>query len=138
MLREFKEFLLRGNVVDLAVAVVIGAAFGTLISSFVENLLTPLITIPGEANFGGLKARRRCLQIWSVPQRGAGIHPDSSRGVLLRRQAHQRTYGNEKDRAGRRQPHQAMSGMSEQHPLRGAPVRVLHVNAGAEGPEPVR
>ena len=55
MLKEFKEFLLRGNVVDLAVAVIIGAAFGTLITSLVENILTPLITIPGEANFGGLK-----------------------------------------------------------------------------------
>lgn len=39
----FKQFLLRGNVVDMAVGIVIGAAFGTVISSFVKDLLTPLI-----------------------------------------------------------------------------------------------
>ncbi len=43
MLKEFKEFLLRGNVVDLAVGVVIGAAFGTIVSSLVADLITPLI-----------------------------------------------------------------------------------------------
>jgi large conductance mechanosensitive channel len=40
----FKKFLLRGNVVDLAIAVVIGAAFGAVITSFTTNLLTPIIT----------------------------------------------------------------------------------------------
>ncbi|MDQ1704115.1 MAG: large conductance mechanosensitive channel [Frankiaceae bacterium] len=50
----FKKFLLRGNVVDLAVAVVIGAAFGTVIASFVKNLLTPLISIPGKKDFSSL------------------------------------------------------------------------------------
>jgi large conductance mechanosensitive channel len=39
----FKQFLLRGNVVDLAVGVVIGAAFGTVVSSFVKDILTPLV-----------------------------------------------------------------------------------------------
>jgi len=39
----FKQFLLRGNVVDMAVGIVIGAAFGTVVSSFVKDLLTPLI-----------------------------------------------------------------------------------------------
>jgi large conductance mechanosensitive channel len=48
MLNEFKAFILRGNVIDLAVGVVIGAAFGTVITSFVTNILTPLVTIPGE------------------------------------------------------------------------------------------
>jgi large conductance mechanosensitive channel len=55
LLREFKEFLLRGNVVDLAVAVVIGAAFGAVITALVENLLTPLIAaIFGEPDFSRL------------------------------------------------------------------------------------
>jgi large conductance mechanosensitive channel len=55
MVREFREFLLRGNVVDLAVAVVIGAAFGAVITSFVEDLLTPLIAaVGGEPDFAGL------------------------------------------------------------------------------------
>lgn len=55
MLKEFKAFLLRGNVVDLAVAVVIGAAFGAVVSSFVANLLTPLIAVPGRTDFSDLK-----------------------------------------------------------------------------------
>ncbi len=41
--REFRQFLLRGNVVDLAVAVVIGAAFGAVVTALVQDLLTPLI-----------------------------------------------------------------------------------------------
>jgi large conductance mechanosensitive channel len=43
MLKGFKEFVFRGNVVDLAVAVVIGAAFGGVVTAFVKDLLTPLI-----------------------------------------------------------------------------------------------
>lgn len=43
MLKEFKQFLLRGKVVDLAVGVVIGAAFGTIVTALVTDLLTPLI-----------------------------------------------------------------------------------------------
>lgn len=45
LLQEFKQFLLRGNVVDLAVAVVIGVAFATLVQSFVDTFLTPLIAL---------------------------------------------------------------------------------------------
>ncbi len=49
---EFKAFAMRGNVVDLAVAVVIGAAFGKIVSSLVENIVTPLIGILlGGVNF---------------------------------------------------------------------------------------
>lgn len=55
MLKDFKAFLLRGSVVDLAVAVVIGAAFGAVVASFVSNLLTPLIAIPGTTDFSALK-----------------------------------------------------------------------------------
>ena len=55
MVRESREFLLRGNVIDLAVAVVIGAAFGAVVTSFVEDLLTPLIAAAGgEPDFSGL------------------------------------------------------------------------------------
>src|SRR5206468_11255742 len=51
----FRKFLLRGNVVDLAVAVIIGAAFGTLITAFVRDFITPLIgAIGGKPNFNGL------------------------------------------------------------------------------------
>ncbi len=51
LLQNFKKFLLRGNVVDLAVAVVIGGAFGALIKSAVEDLMTPLIGILGKKDF---------------------------------------------------------------------------------------
>lgn len=51
MLKEFREFVLRGNVVDLAVGVVIGAAFGTVVTSFVSNILTPVISLPGGTRF---------------------------------------------------------------------------------------
>ena len=55
MLREFREFVLRGNVVDLAVAVILGAAFGAVITSAVENIFTPLIAaIVGKPNFENL------------------------------------------------------------------------------------
>ncbi|HTI94367.1 MAG TPA: large conductance mechanosensitive channel protein MscL [Puia sp.] len=46
MLKEFKDFVMRGNVVDLAVAVVIGAAFGAIVSSLVEHIITPLLLTP--------------------------------------------------------------------------------------------
>ena len=55
MLKDFKAFILRGNVVDLAVGVVIGAAFATVVASFVENILTPIIGIPGTADFSARK-----------------------------------------------------------------------------------
>jgi large conductance mechanosensitive channel len=55
MWKDFKEFLLRGNVVDLAIAVVIGVAFGAVVTAFVSDLLTPLISIPGSADFANLQ-----------------------------------------------------------------------------------
>ncbi|HJX93890.1 MAG TPA: large conductance mechanosensitive channel protein MscL [Pyrinomonadaceae bacterium] len=55
MLREFKEFISRGNVVDLAVAVVIGAAFGKIITSLVEGVIMPPIgLLLGKADFSNL------------------------------------------------------------------------------------
>ncbi len=52
MLKGFKEFVLRGNVIDLAVAVVIGAAFGAVVTSFVTDVLNPLIAaIVGKPDF---------------------------------------------------------------------------------------
>ncbi|MEV8181318.1 large conductance mechanosensitive channel protein MscL [Specibacter sp. NPDC078692] len=52
MLKGFRDFIMKGNVVDLAVAVVIGAAFGAVVNSLVENILMPLIAaIFGSADF---------------------------------------------------------------------------------------
>lgn len=54
MLKEFKQFLLRGNVVDLAVGVVVGASFGSIVTALVSDILTPLIsaivTVPDFSN----------------------------------------------------------------------------------------
>ena len=51
--REFRDFILRGNVVDLAVGIIIGAAFGTVVSALVKDLITPLLAaIGGQPNFG--------------------------------------------------------------------------------------
>ena len=55
MFKGFREFIMRGNVIDFAVAVVIGAAFGAVITSFVGNILTPLIAaIFGQPDFSAL------------------------------------------------------------------------------------
>ncbi len=55
MFKGFKQFLLRGNVVDLAVAVVMGAAFGAVVESFVKSLLTPLIAaLFGKPDFSAI------------------------------------------------------------------------------------
>jgi len=56
MLKGFKEFILRGNVVDLAVAFVIGVAFGAMVTAFVKDIVTPLIAaIFGKQDFSSLK-----------------------------------------------------------------------------------
>src|ERR1043165_5190573 len=55
MLREFKEFIARGNVIDLAIAVVIGAAFGRIITSLVEGVIMPPIGLAlGKVDFSNL------------------------------------------------------------------------------------
>lgn len=55
LLDEFKAFLLRGNVIDLAVAVVLGAAFGAVVTALVENFITPLIAaIGGQPDFSSI------------------------------------------------------------------------------------
>ncbi len=46
IISEFKEFAMKGNVIDLAVAVIIGGAFGKIISSFIDDVLTPLLLKP--------------------------------------------------------------------------------------------
>jgi large conductance mechanosensitive channel len=51
MFKELRDFLMRGNIVDLAVAVVIGVAFGAVITSLVENIITPLVSLIGVPDF---------------------------------------------------------------------------------------
>jgi len=58
MLKEFRDFILRGNVIDLAVAFIIGAAFAAIISSLVNDIIMPLIgIILGGIDFAGLSAQ---------------------------------------------------------------------------------
>lgn len=54
MIKGFKDFLMRGNVVDLAVAVVIGAAFGAIVTAFTNNLINPIVALFGGNNVNGL------------------------------------------------------------------------------------
>ncbi|CBE68230.1 MAG: large-conductance mechanosensitive channel protein MscL [Candidatus Methylomirabilis oxygeniifera] len=55
MLKEFKEFVMRGNVLDMAIGIVIGAAFGKIVSSFVADILMPPVgLLVGKADFSGL------------------------------------------------------------------------------------
>ena len=56
MLKGFRDFLLRGNVVDLAVAVIIGAAFGAVVDSFVKDVITPIIgAAGGQPDFSAIR-----------------------------------------------------------------------------------
>jgi large conductance mechanosensitive channel len=58
VIKEFKEFAIKGNVVDLAVGVIIGAAFGKIVSSLVEDVVMPLVgTLLGGLNFATLTLR---------------------------------------------------------------------------------
>lgn len=54
MLKGFKDFILRGNVIDLAVAVVIGAAFGAIVTAFTDKIIQPMIASLGSTDVGGL------------------------------------------------------------------------------------
>ncbi len=72
MLSDFKKFILRGNTVELAVAVVIGAAFGSIVTALVKDLITPLIAaIGGKPDFSNLyftiNSSRFCTVILSMP-----------------------------------------------------------------------
>ena len=51
MVQEFKEFIAKGNVMDLAVGVIIGGAFGTIVSSMTDDIIMPIVGLAGEADF---------------------------------------------------------------------------------------
>ena len=72
IVKEFREFILRGNVVDLAVAVVIGTAFTAVVNALVKDLITPLIAaIFGKPDFSQprLHDQRQPLRLRRLPQR---------------------------------------------------------------------
>ena len=72
MFKEFKTFIMRGNVLDLAVAVIIGAAFGKIVTSLTEDILMPLI---GKV-FGGLDFSSYFLLLGDIPADYAGSPTD--------------------------------------------------------------
>lgn len=84
MLKEFKEFAVRGNVVDLAVAVIIGGAFGKIVTSFVNDILMPPIgLLLGHVDFGNLFLvldRRRFDSLAAAKAAGA---PSINYGLFL-------------------------------------------------------
>lgn len=53
-IKEFREFALKGNVLDLAVGVIIGGAFGKIINSMINDVIMPVVSIPGKADFSNL------------------------------------------------------------------------------------
>ena len=73
MLKGFKEFMTRGNVIDLAVAVIIGIAFTAVVTSVVSNLINPLIAAIGGANVDGLAVKLNADNDKSVIDFGAVI-----------------------------------------------------------------
>lgn len=68
MLKEFRQFILRGNVVDLAVGVVIGAAFKTIVDALVLGVITPLISLPGTANLSRMEFCVGTKPVKGVPE----------------------------------------------------------------------
>ena len=79
MLKEFREFAMKGNVVDLAVGVIIGAAFGAIVTSLVGDIIMPIIgSITGGLDFSnyftGLSKRSR-RPIWPMPRSRARCWP---------------------------------------------------------------
>jgi len=65
MLKEFKEFVMRGNVLDLAVAVIIGGAFGKIVSSLVNDIIMPLVgALIGGSTFSELSATINGVDIY--------------------------------------------------------------------------
>jgi len=84
MLKEFKAFVMRGNVIDLAVAVIIGAAFGKIISSLVADVLMPPIgLIVGKVDFSGLYANLSGTAYPSLAAAKAAGAPTINYGLFL-------------------------------------------------------
>jgi large conductance mechanosensitive channel len=72
MLKEFRDFIARGNVLDLAVAVIIGAAFGTIATSLTQDIIMPIVG----AIFGGLDFSSHFVLLGPIPPDYAGSPTD--------------------------------------------------------------
>lgn len=84
MLKEFKQFALKGNVLDLAIAVVLGAAFGRIVSSFVSDIITPPIgKLLGNIDFASLFINLSSTPVNSVAEAKAAGAPVIAYGLFL-------------------------------------------------------
>ena len=104
MLKEFREFAMRGNVVDLAVGVIIGAAFGKIVEALVDDIIMPIIGIAGKADFSnyfvGLSSAVTATNLADARKQGGVLaygdfitdsdqFPDRRRRAVRRHQGHQ-------------------------------------------------
>lgn len=72
MLQEFKEFAMKGNMLDMAIGIVLGAAFGTIVSSVVADIVTPLVSyLSGAPDFGNM------FKVLRAPADVTGVNMDS-------------------------------------------------------------
>ncbi len=84
MLKEFKNFIMRGNVLDLAVAVIIGGAFGKIISSLVNDVIMPPIgLLLGKVDFSNLYINMSGTQYASLAEAQAAGAPTLNYGIFL-------------------------------------------------------
>ena len=93
MLKEFKDFLMRGNIVELAVAFVMGVAFGALVNSLVDNLVMPIVAmIIGKPDFSDLTftINDAVFRLRRVHHRRDHVRRNRGGDLLLRRQAGRR------------------------------------------------
>jgi len=76
LLKEFRDFAMRGNVVDMAVGVIIGGAFGIIVKSVIDDIIMPVVGIAGKADFSNLylgltEKARTAIHNWSSAHDGA-------------------------------------------------------------------
>ena len=131
-MKDFKAFLLRGNLVDMAVGIVIGIAFGAVITAFVADLVTPLIAaIFGKPGFcePDLHDQQQPVQLRRVPERAGRIRPRRDRALLPRDQAGERAGRALSSGAAGRPDHAQLPRVPERDTGRRDALRVLHDRA---------
>ena len=84
MFKEFREFIMKGNVLDLAIAVIIGAAFGAIIKSLVDDFLMPIIgKVLGNVDFSGLYINLSDKSYGSLAEAQAAKAPTINYGIFI-------------------------------------------------------
>ena len=135
MLREFRQFLFRGNLIDLAVAIVIGTAFGLLVAAFVADIITPIVAaIFGKPDFSGLtfEINGSMFRYGDFPECADHIHLDRGGRVLLRGAPDERRDGTHRQAGRHGDRHARMPGVSQRDSGSGSPVLGVY-RSGAAG-----